>query len=233
GDALQRRHAAGERDDWAEGAAVVVDLRLRQVERVFALDVAGAHVVADGVADDLEPRRQYQRDLRLRHRPAAVVTNPHALAGADYAIGGRLEEEFRPFRRVHQVVKLGGAGGLALARLAAALVGDAGGPHLLAVDRRQQRHVVQRQPAQVLVDQVVSHGGGVVGMEDVAEGVKAGVVFQIEEVHVAVGEDAHADLSGFQLDLAQLHRQPRFGEAPLSAPRTGPADQEAAGVVGG
>ena len=37
----------------AERAASVVDLGLRQVERIFALDVARAHIVADGVADDL------------------------------------------------------------------------------------------------------------------------------------------------------------------------------------
>ena len=44
---------AADEDAGAEGAAAVVDLGLREVERVFAFDVARAHVVADGVADDL------------------------------------------------------------------------------------------------------------------------------------------------------------------------------------
>src|SRR5207244_2781908 len=41
-----RRHLVGDQEARAERAAPVVDLGLRQVERILALDVARAHVVA-------------------------------------------------------------------------------------------------------------------------------------------------------------------------------------------
>src|SRR5262249_26091536 len=50
-DLIQRRHRLSQRDHRAERATAIMDLRLGQVKGVLALDVAGAHVVADGVAD--------------------------------------------------------------------------------------------------------------------------------------------------------------------------------------
>src|SRR5579885_2939394 len=52
---------------------------------------------------------------------------------ADDAATGRLEEKFRPFRRVHAVIKCASACILRLfyARVAAAVVGDARGPDFL------------------------------------------------------------------------------------------------------
>ena len=47
----RRRHPIGQRDPRAQRAAGVVDLGLRQIERVFAFDIARAHVVADREAD--------------------------------------------------------------------------------------------------------------------------------------------------------------------------------------
>src|SRR5262249_32935410 len=93
GDLRQRRHGVGEGNDGAEGAGVVVDLGLRQVERVLALDVARTHVVADRVADQLEPGGQHQGQFRLRHVPLAVAADEYAVAGADDAPGGGLEEQ--------------------------------------------------------------------------------------------------------------------------------------------
>src|SRR5205085_814372 len=56
-DLISRGHANGEGDPGAETARLVVALGLRQVERVVPFDVAGAHVVADGEADELELAR--------------------------------------------------------------------------------------------------------------------------------------------------------------------------------
>src|SRR4051812_14542457 len=40
-------------DERTQRAGAVVDLRLRQIEKIFAFDIARTHVVADRVADDL------------------------------------------------------------------------------------------------------------------------------------------------------------------------------------
>src|SRR6185436_14984481 len=70
-------------DAGADRARAVVDLRLRQVERVVALDVARRHVVADGVTDDLTGAVDDQRQLRLGDVPLAVVADAdrHAVSG--------------------------------------------------------------------------------------------------------------------------------------------------------
>src|SRR5437588_12242570 len=50
-----RRGLVGEEDRRTEAAAGPVDLRLGKVQGVLALDVARAHVVAEGVAEHLAP----------------------------------------------------------------------------------------------------------------------------------------------------------------------------------
>ena len=71
------RSAVGvaQRNPGTERARSVVDLGLRQVERVLALDVPRGDVVAGAEPDDLASRVDHQRELRLRHVPAAVATN--------------------------------------------------------------------------------------------------------------------------------------------------------------
>jgi hypothetical protein len=53
---IGRQRFLGDQHPWTECARAVVHLRLRQIERVLAFDVARAHVVADRVADDRPPR---------------------------------------------------------------------------------------------------------------------------------------------------------------------------------
>src|SRR5579871_1893215 len=53
GDLIQGRHRLGQCNDRAEGTGMIIDLGLRQVERVLPLDVAGTHIFSDRVADDL------------------------------------------------------------------------------------------------------------------------------------------------------------------------------------
>ena len=74
-------HRGHRRHHRPDRARTLVDLRLRQVERVLALDVARTHVVADGVADDLPRRRDDQRQFRLGHAPLGVGADAHRFAG--------------------------------------------------------------------------------------------------------------------------------------------------------
>ncbi len=47
------RYLPGGGNSWSQRAAVGIDFGLRQIQRVFALDTARTHVVANGVADNL------------------------------------------------------------------------------------------------------------------------------------------------------------------------------------
>ena len=150
-DAAACRDRSRERSQWiwaagwrrrgcrAEGAASVVDLGLGQVERVLALDVAGAHVVADGVADDDAAGIDDESEFGLGHGPFCVLADADLVAGADGAAGGGLEEELWALGGVDAVVKIATAGvfGFLHARAAAAVVGDAGGPDFLVVNGRE------------------------------------------------------------------------------------------------
>ena len=78
-----------EQDARAERARAVVDLGLRQVERVLALDVARGHVVADAEADDLAGGVHHQRQLGLGHVPGAVGAHADRLLVADDAPADR------------------------------------------------------------------------------------------------------------------------------------------------
>src|SRR5213079_367362 len=53
----------GQQDRRSEAATSVPRLGLRQIEQVFAFDVAAGHVVADRVADDLAARGDDQSEL--------------------------------------------------------------------------------------------------------------------------------------------------------------------------
>ena len=68
--------------DGPECTAGVVDLGLRQIERVLALDVPGADIVADREADQLQRGAQDQSQLGLGHRPARVAADANRLARA-------------------------------------------------------------------------------------------------------------------------------------------------------
>src|SRR5690606_3130455 len=128
-------------DGRADRAGTVVDLGLRQVQRVLALDAARGHVVADGVAADGPGAVQHQYQLRLGHVPATVAAHAHRLAVAAAAPAGGLEEQLRPLGTVYLLVHVG-ALRFGLAGHAAAQVGHAAGPGFLVVlDRSQQRAV--------------------------------------------------------------------------------------------
>ena len=146
----------------------------------------------------------------------------HRAAGADHAAGGRLEKEFRPVGVVNEVVEAGGAGRFALPRLAAPLVGHARRPHLLVVERGQQRDRFDRD-AGVGPLQRPRHGRWVVRVEDAAQRLRA-----VEQPHPPRLQDAHHRSAARPPYLAQLHDWPspcasespcqyRNGEAAVAA----------------
>ena len=107
GDLRPGGHGVGQGDDRAEGAGAVVDLGLRQIERVLAFDVARAHVVADGVADELAAAARSPGPAPARARSSGYRGGcARGCAGAGDAVGGRLEEQLGRAGRVDQVVKL-------------------------------------------------------------------------------------------------------------------------------
>jgi hypothetical protein len=111
---------------------------LRQVERIFALDVPRRHVIAGTVTDYVERAVQNQGELGLGHVPPAVATDADLHAGAHHAVAQRLEEELRSARGIDFLVDVFDRR-LVCARLAAAFVSDAARPDLmLAFDRGQQ-----------------------------------------------------------------------------------------------
>ena len=102
------------RDEHAgpERATAVVDLGLRQIERILSLDIARAHVVADGVADDLAAIVDEQRQLRLGHVPLGVAANAHVASRSGDAAGRGLEEKLRPLGGIDAIVEVAAAGRL-------------------------------------------------------------------------------------------------------------------------
>ena len=125
----------------ADGAGAVVHLGLRQVEQVFTLDVARAHVVANGTAGDVTTRIHHQHQFRLRHAPLGIGADADRLAAGHDFLGERLEEQLRPRRVVNSVIGSGAEIGLLHPGVFASQVGDAGGPDFLHLNRAKQRHV--------------------------------------------------------------------------------------------
>ena len=132
--------SGADQDRRAERAAPVVDLGLRQVERIFAFDVAGAHVVADRVAKDAPAAVDRQGQFRLRRVPGGVRADAHRAAGGGGGARAPLVEQLRPLGGVDAVVEAAAPRLLRFghACVAAAVVGDAGAPDLLADHRRQR-----------------------------------------------------------------------------------------------
>src|SRR5690606_30379484 len=123
----------GERNGRAERARTRVDLGLGQIERVLALDIATAHVVADGDADNLHGWIHDQRQFRLGHIPVRIAADAYLAVGADYPGSARLEKDLRARGGVDARIDIAAVDCLFLARGAAAFVGDAGSPYILLV----------------------------------------------------------------------------------------------------
>ena len=170
----------------AKSAATVVDLGLREVERVGAFDVAGAHVVADGVADDLAARVDDEREFRFGDGPGGIAANFDLTVGACDFVTYGFEEELGAFGSVDAVVEVAASGvfGFGDAGAAAAVVGYAGGPDLLIADGGEERGVEEMISRWSAVDRV-----GEVSVKIVVgdEGVKGAlferisVVFMLDE----------------------------------------------------
>ena len=78
----------------AKHGTTVENLRLRQVERIFALDVPRRDVVADRVADELAVRAEHVGQLGFRHRDRRVGADGRGGVGTDAARVAALGEDF-------------------------------------------------------------------------------------------------------------------------------------------
>ena len=130
-------------------AGAVVNLRLRQIEQIFPLDVARTHVIADGVADDLAARVDDQRQLRLRHVPARVFANAHRITRSDDFLRQRLKEQFGPLCVVNTIVGRRAEVRLLHARLLAAQISHACRPDLLRIHRSKQLYLGNSERGQI------------------------------------------------------------------------------------
>ena len=134
-DAVGIRHFVRRDDRRPAREAAVVDLRLRQVERVVALDVPRRHVVGQRVAEDGAAARHDDAHLGLGGGEGGVLAAADRLARPGRARRGGLEEQLGPRRLVDLVVDAEAF----LAEVGAAAVGDAGAPHLGRHDWDRQR----------------------------------------------------------------------------------------------
>jgi hypothetical protein len=116
---------------------------LREVERVGAFDVPGAHVVAHGVADDLAAWIDEKSEFGLRHRPGGVAADFYLAVRACDFVGYGFEEELRAFGGVDAIVEVAASRifGFSDTSTAAAVVRDARGPHLLIANGGEELRV--------------------------------------------------------------------------------------------
>src|SRR5205085_5516210 len=121
----------------SERATAVVDFGLWQIERIFALDISGTHVVSDRVAGNFAARADKQHQLWFRHRPGRILANCDLRIRPHHSMRGRFKEKLGPRSLIDAIVKVSAPGALRLlhARAAAAVISDARGPDLLAAYR--------------------------------------------------------------------------------------------------
>src|SRR5258708_38154058 len=104
-----RQRACGDKTPRPQRATAVVNLGLRQIEWVLALNIARAHIIANGVADDPAWGAHHQSQLWLRHRPMSIGANPYLAACAHRSARRGLEKQFRSFCRIDAIVKISSA----------------------------------------------------------------------------------------------------------------------------
>src|ERR1039457_1087033 len=109
-----RQRARANKDARPQRATAVVNLGLWQVEWVLAFNIAGAHVIANGVANDPACGAHHQSQLRLRHRPMSIGANLYLAASARRSARRGLEKQFRSFCRIDAIVKISSASAIRL-----------------------------------------------------------------------------------------------------------------------
>ena len=124
--------SSGSSDRRAERAGGREELRLGEVERVRAFDVACGDVVADRRAEQLTVRVQHECQLRFGHSPRGIGADADRRAGADGATAACvLQEQLGTLGVVDEAVHVARLDpALVDASVAAPLVRDAGGPRL-------------------------------------------------------------------------------------------------------
>ena len=189
----------GNQNARAQGAAIVVELGLRQIERILALDVAGAHVVADGEPDQLSLRRNDQRQFRLGNRPFRVAADADRLAGTGDAPRHGLEEQLRPRRRIHPVVVRGARFRFLHAGHLAPLVRHPRRPDFLMVERRQHPHLRRGDQRGVGIEQRTDEVHRILRVQQVGQA--AAAVRPGDDIDAVLDEDGDPLFAPRQFDF--------------------------------
>ena len=132
-----------------QGAASLIDLGLREVERILQLDVTGGDIVA--AEHGYDPARVADNDGHFGFGGGLlrICADGNGLTGADAPGGCRLEEQLRALALVDAGIDALLPGALIVTRRGA-LVGDPRSPHLRRVNGHQQpRRVPGRRLRQV------------------------------------------------------------------------------------
>src|SRR6201999_1045079 len=119
-----------------DGTTAVVAFRLRQIERIFAFDIAGRDIIAECVADDFCIPINYEDEFRFGHTPTRVAPNSNFAIRSHHSPTSRFKEKLRPFGIVHPRIKHGSPAFVRFfpASFPAPFIRDASRPNLLSPD---------------------------------------------------------------------------------------------------
>jgi hypothetical protein len=182
----------------------VVHLRLRQVQKILAFDVARAHVVADRTAGNLAARVQHECQLGLWHAPAGIAPDADGVAGGHDFLGNRLEKDFRAIGVVHPVVRRCAEVGFFHARRFAAQVGHARRPHFLPLYWRRKSNGGDLDARQLAVIHPIDRSHRIGSLEELGQrgGTRRAQVAQMSaaivepDVNGVTVDDESADFHG-------------------------------------
>src|SRR6185369_9640994 len=113
----------------SESAAAVVNLRLCEVEGVFALDIPGGDVVGERKAEDAVAGANHDRKFRLRRREMGIGTDADIVTAAHAMPGRALEKYFGARLTIDVRVHAFPCAVLGIAEGSAGFVSAAAAPH--------------------------------------------------------------------------------------------------------
>ena len=165
-----------------------------------------------------------ERQLGFGDGPLAVEADADRLARTGDAARSRLEKELRSVGRVDLVVVGGTRFRFVHAGHLAALVGHAGRPHFLLIDRRQQSHLVERNRFGLGIDEKAGQPQRLGRVQNIGERLQLVDLRQIEQTQTAivVCDGGNPRLSVGQSNLGEFHQHhsPSFRRANVAEPST-------------
>ena len=119
-------------------AAGVVDLGLRQVQRILALNVPGRNVVGEGESGDAAGAAQHHGQFRFGRRELRIDADPDALPGPHAHARRAFEKNFRAGSAIHVRVHSLARAMLGVAEGGAGFISAAAAPHLRRMDGQRR-----------------------------------------------------------------------------------------------